>query len=96
MEPLTQFTNSGAFNPNSNNSGFQDPTYSQLVATVAAEPDRDKRRQMYSQLNDFLLDQAFVAPISGAPARWLATATLSGIGFTLHEACAWATAWFNA
>jgi peptide/nickel transport system substrate-binding protein len=96
MEPLTQFTNSGAFNPNSNNSGFQDPTYSQLVATVAAEPDRDKRRQPYSQLNDFLLDQTFVAPISGAPARWLATAKLNGIGFTVHEACVWATAWFNA
>src|SRR5262249_45073330 len=96
MEPITQFTNSGAFNPSSNNSGFHSDAYTQLVTTASAEANRDKRKQLYSQLNDLLLDEAFVAPICGAPARWLVRANLRDIGFTLHEACVWSSAWFDA
>ncbi len=95
MEPITQFTNSGAFNPNSNNEGFKSDAYSALVTSAASEPDFAKRKQLYSQLNDFLLDEAFVSPMSAAPTRWVARANVHDIGFTLHEACVWTNAWVD-
>src|SRR6476646_2760523 len=58
MEPITQFTNSGAFNPNGNNEGFKSDRYSQVVSSAAAEPNAANRRQLYTQLNDLLLDEA--------------------------------------
>jgi peptide/nickel transport system substrate-binding protein len=96
MEPITQFTNSGAFNPNSNNEGFKNDRYSELVSSAASEPDLAKRKQLYAQLNDLLLDEAFVSPISAAPTRWVARANVHDIGFTLHEACVWTNAWVDA
>ena len=96
MEPITQFTNSGAFNPNGNNEGFKSDRYSQLVASAAAEPNAASRKQHYSQLNDLLLDEAFVTPMSGAPTRWVTRSTVHDIGFTLHEACVWSNAWIES
>jgi ABC-type transport system substrate-binding protein len=35
-----------------------------MAMTAATEPDPDKRKQLYSQTNDFLLDAAYVHVIS--------------------------------
>jgi len=35
-----------------------------MVLTAATEPDAAKRKQIYSQLNDFLLDVAYLHTIS--------------------------------
>jgi peptide/nickel transport system substrate-binding protein len=95
MEPITQFTNSGVFNPDSNNEGFKSDAYANLVTSASAEPDSARRKQIYAQLNDLMLDEAFAVPIAAAPPRWVARANLRDVGFTLHEACVWANAWFD-
>jgi ABC-type transport system substrate-binding protein len=48
----------------SNQSGFYDPEYERLVTTAATEPDAGKRKQIYGQINDFLLDAAYLFTVS--------------------------------
>ncbi len=48
----------------SNQAGFYDDNFTNMVLTVATEPDGAKRKQLYSRLDDFLLDAAYVHVIS--------------------------------
>ena len=51
----------------SNGSGFYDDMWTQLASGVATEPDAAKRKEMYNQINDYLLDQSFVMTITPYP-----------------------------
>ena len=39
----------------------------QLIAQTASQPDPAKRKEGYSKINDYLLDQAYCLVISGYP-----------------------------
>ena len=67
LEPSSTLSNGRATDPNSNNSLFKDDQYSQLIATAASEPDASKRKAIYSQLNDILLDESFIMVLAGSP-----------------------------
>jgi peptide/nickel transport system substrate-binding protein len=79
MEPITLFTSSSSAQYRKNNAGYVNDRYTQMVQTVATEPDPAKRKQQYSQLNDFLLDEAFHMPVTQSPGRILASAKVKGI-----------------
>jgi peptide/nickel transport system substrate-binding protein len=79
MEPITLFTSSSSAQYRKNNAGYTNDRYTQMVQTVATEPDPAKRKQQYSQLNDFLLDEAFHMPVTQSPGRVLAAANVKGI-----------------
>jgi peptide/nickel transport system substrate-binding protein len=81
MEPITLFTSSSSAQYRKNNAGYTNDRYTQLVQTVAKEPDAAKRKQQYSVLNDFLLDEAFHMPVTQSPGRILAGASVKGIEF---------------
>src|SRR5579872_751638 len=68
-----------ATDPNSNNSLFQDETYSKLIAQASSEPDAAKRKALYSHLNDILLDESFIMVLAGAPPTLVAHANVTGI-----------------
>jgi peptide/nickel transport system substrate-binding protein len=59
LSPGTIFTVSRPIGPVNNNEGFASDTYSQLVSDLAVETDLAKQKQLYSQLNDILLDESF-------------------------------------
>ena len=59
--------------------GFSDPAYGPLVNAAANEPDALKRKALYSQLNDFILDQSFNMPTSLYPSMALMTARVRGV-----------------
>jgi peptide/nickel transport system substrate-binding protein len=67
-----------AYNYANNFSGFQDDTYTQLVTAASTEPDVNKRKQLYSQLNDYLLDQSFTFAFSLYP-------FIIAVGPTVHN-----------
>jgi peptide/nickel transport system substrate-binding protein len=46
---------------------FKDETWHRLVQQASTEPDANVRKTLYGQLNDILLDQSFVMPISLYP-----------------------------
>ena len=64
---MTQFTSGSTTNYRGNNGGYLSDDYTKLVTSAATEPDATKRAALYSQLNDFLLDEAFVFPDGVAP-----------------------------
>jgi peptide/nickel transport system substrate-binding protein len=51
----------------SNASGFYDDTWKQLTTQAQTEPDPAKRKVLYSQINDFILDAAFDLPTTRYP-----------------------------
>jgi peptide/nickel transport system substrate-binding protein len=48
----------------SNLAGFYDDKFTNLVTTAATEPEAGKRKQIYAQINDFLLDVGYIQVIS--------------------------------
>ncbi len=83
------------FNPARNNASFKTDAYVQLVNQAATEPDAAKRKQVYGQLNDLMVDEAFcLAMASGAP-RMLARSNVHDIGYTLHEGFTWSDVWIG-
>ena len=66
-EAGSEFALSRTFGYASNGAGFYDDQWTQLASGVATEPDPNKRKQMYDQINDYLLDQSFVMTITPYP-----------------------------
>jgi peptide/nickel transport system substrate-binding protein len=95
LSPSTAFTNGKAFNPDLNNSAYKSDTYVQLITTGATETDPTRLRSAYSQLNDLLLDEVFVFPISISPPLLLARANVHGIQWTAHESPWYSDVWLS-
>jgi peptide/nickel transport system substrate-binding protein len=93
-EPVSGLSLGRATDPNSNNEGFKDDRYTQLITSAAAEPDSTKRKALYSQINDILLDESFVMVVSTYPPKIVASAKARDIVtpnsvpslFTLYDA----------
>ena len=66
-EPTSHFILSSVFGSAINQSAFYDDEYKVLIASTANDPDAAKRKQGYSKINDYLLDQAYALVISGYP-----------------------------
>jgi peptide/nickel transport system substrate-binding protein len=63
-EAASEFALSRTMGYASNGAGFYDDNFKNMATTAATEPDPAKRKLLYSQLNDFLLDAAYVHVIS--------------------------------
>jgi peptide/nickel transport system substrate-binding protein len=85
LEPSSTLSNGRATDPNSNNSLFQNETYSKLIAQASAETDATKRKLLYSQLNDILLDESFIMVLAGAPPTLVAHTNVTGIEPSAHD-----------
>jgi peptide/nickel transport system substrate-binding protein len=64
FEASSEFALSRTMGYASNGAGFYDDTFKSLATTAATQPDAAQRKQIYSQINDFLLDAAYVHVIS--------------------------------
>ena len=85
MEPISMLQVGASLNPKINNAGFIDDQYTKLVISGATEPDVDKRKQMYSQLNDYILDQSFGMPIAPSTSRVVTKSSIQGLEFRLND-----------
>lgn len=95
LHPGWMFANSRGYDPLNNNSGYKSDQYSKLVKEAESEPDPGKLKQVYSQLNDLMLDECFVMFISPGPPRLAARSTVHGISQTLHEGFSFTEAWLG-
>jgi peptide/nickel transport system substrate-binding protein len=96
MEPITEFIQSRPFDPVMNNSGYTNDQYTQLIRSAEVEPDAAKRKALYSQLNDIILDESWAMPIASGAPRYVARSSLHEVGYTLHEAFSYTDAWLGA
>ena len=69
-----------------NLSGYKNDDWARLVDDVSAETDASKRAALYTQINDFLLDQAWNLPVTHSPNRVVSHKNVHGLGYELHEA----------
>lgn len=95
MDPISLFTSGASANVGGNNAGFKEPRYAELVATAATEPDATRRKALYSQINDYMLDQAFQMPIAGNIDRILATARVKNIGHRRNSVWSLTETWLD-
>jgi peptide/nickel transport system substrate-binding protein len=93
LEPLTQFTSGSTTNYRGNNGGYLSDGYTKLVEAAAGEVDPARRKQIYSQLNDFLLDEAFVYPLWSNITRAVAKTKLKDLGHRRNEMWTFYNAW---
>jgi peptide/nickel transport system substrate-binding protein len=95
LEPVTIISNSRHYDPSGNNTGFKSDLYSQLFVAAAVEPDTSKRKQIYMQLSDLLLDESFAMPMAPASTRVTARATVHGLATSQHNALLYNDAWIS-
>ena len=62
------------------NGGYSNPTHNEKVNALALEPSEAKRKQMLSELNDFMLDEGIVYPIATNAQLLLASTKVKDIG----------------
>ncbi|MBV9892639.1 MAG: ABC transporter substrate-binding protein [Chloroflexi bacterium] len=80
-EPTSHFILSSTFGSAINASTFYDDAYKSMITATATEPDAAKRKQGYSQINDYLLDQAYCLVICGYPNILAQSANVRGLGY---------------
>jgi peptide/nickel transport system substrate-binding protein len=95
FEPVTPLSADASLNYRVNNADFHDETYSRLVSTAAMEPDAAKRKQLYSQINDVLLDQSFDIIICSNNIRALTTNKVEGLGHRRNDFFTFTDAWLS-
>jgi peptide/nickel transport system substrate-binding protein len=78
-----------------NNPGFQSPEWTQLSAAIASETDPVKQKQLYAQVNDYILDQSWVMPLGSNPITFVGKSTVQGMTPTLHQSFLLADTWIS-
>jgi peptide/nickel transport system substrate-binding protein len=66
-EAGSEFALSRTFGYASNAAGYYDDKFTEMATTVATEPDAAKRKQLYDQINDYLLDASYAMVITPYP-----------------------------
>ena len=92
-DPATLFTVGTYYRLNTNASGFKSDRYEQLVRAAGSEPDAAKRKQVFADLNELLLDESFVAIVSSQTVSVITQKAVNGVAHSMHEAVLWTDAW---
>ncbi|MBV8717288.1 MAG: ABC transporter substrate-binding protein [Chloroflexi bacterium] len=78
-----------------NNDGFNDPRWAELVASANSEVDPARQKQLFSDINDYVLDQCFTYAVSNNPVWWITTSKFHGLTPTLHQGFLWTDAYLD-
>ena len=95
LEPSSTLNNGRATDPNSNNSLFKNDRYSELIASASSEPDAAKRKTMYAELNDIMLDESFILWLAASPPTLVTRPNIHGIEPSAHDGFYYHNAWIE-
>ncbi|MGH2366160.1 MAG: ABC transporter substrate-binding protein [Chloroflexota bacterium] len=76
-EAASEFVISPTYGYNVNASGYYDPNFKKLAVEASGEPDAAKRKVLYGQINDLLLDASYAMPLT-------AYTNIVGMASTVH------------
>ena len=96
LAPGSTFGGTKAWDPYNNNQGFQSDQYAQLVAAAGTEVDPPRQKQIYSQLNDLILDESFAFVVSSSSQIMMTTARVHGLHPTYHASFDFTEAWIES
>lgn len=96
-EATSLLTRSRFFSPDPKTSftGLDNPTYRQLITTAATEPDLAKRRDLYGQIEDIILDESASMTVSLYPQTALASARVHDLNYDFRPSLTYASAWLS-
>jgi peptide/nickel transport system substrate-binding protein len=95
VHPGTLWSSSPGWRPvPSNNSGWKNDQWTQLVTALTTEPDQAKQKVLIPQINDFVLDQTWIFPVSSNPAVLATSSRLQGPVAALYNGWFFDGAWF--
>ena len=96
-EATSLLTRSRFFSPDPKTSftGLDNPMYRQLINTAATEPDLTKRRDLYGQIEDIILDESASMTVSLYPQTALANARVHGLSYDFRPSLTYASAWLS-
>jgi peptide/nickel transport system substrate-binding protein len=94
--PATPLGASPAWSPAKNNSGYYADSWTQLVDAVGTETDSSKQKQLYSQVNDYMIDQAWSIVFAERAVIWLARSAIKNVIPTGRQSFLWHEAWIDA
>jgi peptide/nickel transport system substrate-binding protein len=72
-EPVSGLSLGRATDPNSNNEGYKNDTYTQLISSAASDPDTTRRKALYAQINDIILEDSFTMVVTTYPPKMVAS-----------------------
>ena len=78
-EAASEFALSRVMGYASNQSSYYDPKFEELVMNASTEPDAAKRKTIYNQINDYLLDAAYCLVFSAYSNIMAARANVRGL-----------------
>jgi peptide/nickel transport system substrate-binding protein len=94
VHPGTLWSSSPGWRPvPANNSGWKNEQWTQLVSGLITEPDSAKQKAMIAQINDFVLDQSWVFPVSSNPAIMVTSSKVQGLVPSLYNGWFFDSAW---
>jgi peptide/nickel transport system substrate-binding protein len=85
LEGSTLLSQATTYNYAGNFTGFKSDVYTQLVMASAVEPDLAKRKELYSQINDLLLDESFALVVNSTAPRLLARSSVGGAAWRVND-----------
>jgi peptide/nickel transport system substrate-binding protein len=96
LNPGSLFAVSPGWRVFPNNDGFKDPRWAELVAAANSEVDPQRQKQLFSDINDYIVDQCFTYAVSNNPVWWIASSKFHGLTPTLHQGFLWTDAYLDA
>jgi peptide/nickel transport system substrate-binding protein len=84
-EPVSLYTQSLPFLPDSNPSRFVSQRYKDLVAAASREPDKEKRLEIYHDITMILLDEAFEIPLAPQTRTWAMKDSINGFDYNIDN-----------
>ena len=84
LDPTTLILNSRWYNYTgaNSNTGYTSDAHKRLVDGTAVEPDAAKRRALFGQLNDLLLDEQFIIVVASLKGGSAAQRRVQGLAFS--------------
>jgi peptide/nickel transport system substrate-binding protein len=85
LSPSTLFQLSPGWRLENNHSAFKSDQWTSLVNALLSEINPDKQKQLYSDVNDYILDQSFTVAFATNPYTFLMRGNLKDVGYLMHN-----------
>ena len=95
LEPVSLFNTSTYWRPTDGVTGFKTDQYSQLIDQAGKEPDAAKRKRIYDQMNQLILDEAFTLALAGQEFAVITAANVHGVRRSPRDSTDWIGVWIE-
>jgi peptide/nickel transport system substrate-binding protein len=96
-EATSLLTRSRFYSPDPKTSftGLDNPKYRELISTASTEPDASKRKALYGEIEDIILDESATMAISLYPQTGIASSKVHGLTYDIRPALTYADTWLE-